>query len=389
MNILVVNLYFPPDTSATAGVFLDLTRALIDRGHQPIVVCGRPSYDASSETGDISVTGLAVERVWSASFDRRNMSGRLLNYISFLISSQLKVGGRDHRVDAVIVGTDPPLVVRAALRLARGAPVIYSLQDLHPEAALVAGWVRPGLGSRVWEKLHVAALRRVDAIVAIGRDMEERIQAKGIPGSRIEVVPNGAPPPVGPPDPVTVDEIRRGRSFLAVHAGNLGAIGAWDTLMAARDGLDGSTDLIFIGAGVAAEEMRKRGAEILPPKPPDQVPSIMAAGDLQVVTMAEGMEGVAVPSKLYTILAHGRPVLAVVPESSEVAEVVRSFGCGYVVDPTDAGSVTTAIKHAASHPEHLAEMARAAKKAGAHFERSKCMERIVDVVEDVVRQQDL
>lgn len=384
MKVLLVNLYFPPDTSATAGVFSDLARALVEKGHDPIVICGRPSYDTRSRGDEDPIAGGTIERVWSTSFDRRIMVGRILNYISFMVSSQLKVVQRRYRVDAVVVGTDPPLAVRAALRLARGAPTVYSLQDLHPEAALVAGWIRPGVRSRFWEWLHRGALRRVDAVVAIGHDMAERLAAKGVLRSRISVIPNGAHRPTSDPDGAVVAHIRRGRSFVVIHAGNMGAIGAWSTLLEAGRALDGVADLVFIGAGVEADKIRATGAEVQPFRPESELSAVMAAGDLHIVTMAPGMEGISVPSKLYTILAHGRPVLAVVPRASEVARVVEQFGCGYVADPSQPDSVVSAVRHARAHADSLREMAEAAERAGLQFDRRRCMQEFVDVVERVI-----
>jgi colanic acid biosynthesis glycosyl transferase WcaI len=387
MNVLVVNQYFPPDRAATAGVFADLAEVLTQRGHRVRVVCGRPSYDPVDERPSLP-PAVTVEHVWSTSFDRKLFLGRLLNYLSFLTTCRFNSLSGSDRPDAVVVGTDPPLAVWAALHLASGAPVIYSVQDLHPEAALAARWLRRGLRSKWWDALHRRALSRVDAVVAIGHDMAERLQQKGVAKDRLSVVPNGAPQPRGRPQGSVVEAIRRGRGFVVVHAGNLGTTGAWETLLEAGRDLEGVVDLVFVGDGVAAARIHEAAREIHGLFPPSQISSVMAAGDLQIVTMKAGMEGISLPSKLYTILAHGRPVLAVVPSSSEVARVVNEFKCGYVVDPQDVSGLVSTLRHAASSPNELREMARAAKEASTRFDRRQCMAQLASVVEEVAATFD-
>jgi glycosyltransferase involved in cell wall biosynthesis len=127
------------------------------------------------------------------------------------------------------------------------------------------------------------------------------------------------------------------------------------------------------------------GLCILPFRPVDQLPSVMAAGDVQVVTLRPGLEGLVVPSKLYTALAHGRPVLAAVPEASEVAAIVRRWGCGVVADPGDPGDVARKLAWCREHPEELQGMADRARAAGRHYERRACLARLVEVIESAGR----
>ena len=138
-----------------------------------------------------------------------------------------------------------------------------------------------------------------------------------------------------------VQEIRRGFPFVALHAGNLGFYGAWDTLLKAAKMLrNENTGLVFIGDGAnrAALEVggsaTRRMYNSAPFRPVEQLPHVMMAGDVHIVTVKRGLEGIVVPSKLYSILAAGRPVLVVAPAQSDAARIVVESGCGWRPIPT-------------------------------------------------------
>lgn len=386
LKILILNQYFPPDESATASVFDELVALLADAGHLVTIRCGRPSYNTTKRLPWRPVRSRShgpatVQILGSTAFDRASGLGRRLNYMTFLFLAALF--SRRGSWDVVIVGTDPPLAVVPALITAPKGGLLYHLQDLHPAAALAAGLIRPGRVVRYWESLHTWAMKRADRVVCLGSDMAVRIAEKGVSPAKVSVVPNGAHPAEGSVDCEVVRRIRNGSDFLAVHAGNLGSAGAWETLIGAQGALGNEARIVFVGGGSAADSLRAAGVSLLPFVPKEEFPSVMAAGDLQIVTMTPGMEGVIVPSKTYSILAHGRPLLAVVPTGSEVAHLVETYRCGLVADPRDPQDVVAKIRWAKQHPDALDEMARAAAVASERFKRSECLGEVVAIAEQM------
>lgn len=388
MRISIVNQYFPPDTSATAEVFSDLTTALLSAGHEVEVICGRPSYNPSKRMRWLPwrterQSSMKVVRVGSTTFQRMNRWARPINYISYLALAGLRSSVAPV-ADVVVAGTDPPLAIWVALLRSRGRPVIYSVQDLHPEAALAAGMLRPGWLFRFWQWCHVMALRRVTVLVCLGKDMAARLHEKGVATRAIRVIANGSRRPVGEVDPDVVEGLRAGHGFVAMHAGNLGGAGAWETLVsAARTIPRNEIRLLFVGDGAVANDLRKAGAEVVPYRPESQLPSVMAAGDIQLVTMKPGTEGLLLPSKLYSILAHGRPVLAVVPPNTEVADIVESTGSGLVADAASPNDVVEKLLWAKSNKRALQAMAKAAADAGRDFDRVECCKEMVRLIEEI------
>lgn len=394
MKILLLNQYYPPDTSATAKMAALVAGKLAER-HRVTVLCGRPSYDPMERHPFYLLRreergGVAVERVGSAAYARFRMRRRVANYLSYLalaVPRALAVGA-----DLVLAMTDPPVVGIAAAAVARlgHRPFVYNIRDLYPDMAVGGGIVRPGAGVACWERLHRWALRQAARVIVLGEDMRERIVAKGVDPARVAVVRDGVPIPqnLSPPDHPVAREVRCGFPFVLLHAGNLGFYGAWETLLAAARELEpDGVGLVFVGEGAQREKLETaaRGyatVRFLPFRPPEQVPQVMAAGDLQVVTVRRGLEGVVVPSKLYGILAAGQPVLAVAPEESDVARIVRRTGCGVVADPDRPGEIAAVVRGLLQRRGELAEMGRRAREAAGEFEREKHLARFLEVVEE-------
>jgi colanic acid biosynthesis glycosyl transferase WcaI len=400
LRIVVLNQYYPPDTSATALLAREAITALAAAGHEVTVIAGRPSYQPAERYAwrplRVRWDGtVRVEHVGSVAFSRGTMAGRVVNYLSYLPLAWLRA--LTVRADALLAMTDPPVVVVIAALVAgvRRLPLIYNVRDLHPDMAAAAGLIRPGILLALWDALHRWALRRADRVIVLGDDMKRRIVAKGVPEGRVTVMRDGAVPPGGipPHDSPVSREVRCGFPFVVMHAGNLGFAGAWDTLLAAARQLrEDGVGFVFVGGGAAAGTLRQRAAgldnvRVLPARPAAEVPALLAAGDLQVVTVRRGLEGLVVPSKLYPILGVGRPVLAVVPEESDVAAIVRAARCGWVVDPGDPDTVAAAVREALRDPARLAELGRRARAAAPQFARGPLLSAFAQVVADAASCQ--
>ena len=157
MKILLLNEYFPPDTSATAKIAAAVVDALRER-HEVTVLCGRPSYDPSEQHPFYFLRrerrGVTVERVGSTTFPRYRMVHRLLNYLSYVFLSiprALMIP-----TDVVLAMTDPPFegIVGAFVAWLKRRPFVYNIRDLYPEMAIATKIVRPARWVEMWERLH-------------------------------------------------------------------------------------------------------------------------------------------------------------------------------------------------------------------------------------------
>ena len=395
MRILLLNEYFPPDTGATAQMVAAVVEALAER-HEVTVLCGRPSYDPSERHPFYFLRrehwGKAVvERVGSTAFRRYRILPRICNYLSYVSLASLRA--LTLRADLILAMTDPPFegIVGAFLAWLKRRPLVYNLRDLYPEMAVLGGIVRPVWWLGVWEKLHRWALGRARRIIVLGEDARERLIAKGVDAARVVVVRDGArgAPPVMTQEHEVTQQIRNGFRFVVLHAGNLGFAGAWETVIAAARLLDQEgVGFIFVGEGSRRSQLEASargiaGIMFQPFRPPDQVPFVLAAGDLHLVTIKRGLEGVVVPSKFYSSLAAGRPVLVLAPEASDAARVVRQTGCGVVVDPDNPNAVASVIRELARDHQRLVTMGEKALHAAQEFAREKELQRFRQIIEEV------
>jgi colanic acid biosynthesis glycosyl transferase WcaI len=394
MHILLFNEYYPPDTSATAKMAARVAESLAQR-HKVTVVAGRPSYDPDEfypfaffrrDTRN----GVIVERVGSTAYPRHQMRRRVSNYLTYLALAVPRAIAL--RPDIVLAMTDPPVAGIAGAFVARrlGRPFVYNIRDMYPDMAVGGDIIRPGAWVNRWEKMHRRALKQAARVIVLGDDMRERILAKGVAPERVVVVRDGTSFPPSTPgknDPV-VQELRCGFEFVVLHAGNLGFYGAWSTLLKAAQILSNeNTGLVFIGGGanhavLEASAANSPNVRFLPFRPVEQVPHVMMAGDLHIVTVRRGLEGVVVPSKLYSILAAGRPVLAVAAANSDAARVVVESGCGLAADPDDPAAVAATIRELRGNPSRLAEMGRRAHETAKKYATVNELERFTEIIEE-------
>jgi colanic acid biosynthesis glycosyl transferase WcaI len=400
MHILLFNEYYPPDTSATAKMAVRVAETLAQR-HKVTVVAGRPSYDPD-ECYPFALlrrdtrNGVIVERVGSTAYPRHRMRRRVSNYLTYLALAVPRAIAL--RPDVVLAMTDPPVAGIAAAFVARrlGVPFVYNIRDMYPDMAVGGDIIRPGALVKRWEKMHRRALKQAARVIVLGDDMRERILAKGVAPERVVVVRDGTSFPASMPernDPV-VQELRCGFEFVVLHAGNLGFYGAWGTLLEAAEILSNeNTGLVFIGGGanraaLGASAANSPNVRFLPFRPVEQIPHVMMAGDLHIVTVRRGLEGVVVPSKLYSILAAGRPVLAVSASSGDAARIVVESGCGLAANPDDPAAVAAAIRELRGDPSRLAEMRRRAQETARKYATVNELQRFVEVVEEAAGEKN-
>jgi colanic acid biosynthesis glycosyl transferase WcaI len=313
--------------------------------------------------------GVEVVRVPSTSFERSKILARASNYVSYL-SSALLHGLRGARPDVVLCMTDPPIVADVALLVARrfGVPLVVISQDVFPEIAVQLKRLENPLLMGVLRALVSVYLRRADRIVAIGDTMRRRLEAKGAPPERVHVIPNwvdtGRLAPLGKDTGWATQWGFRDR-FVVMHSGNVGHAQDLDSLVRAGTFLRDLDELVItiIGTGARHEDLVRLATRL----EVDQVRffyyqsrSVLAqslsAADVHVVGLAPGLAGYVVPSRLYGILAVGRPVIAAADAESETAQVVQELGCGIVVPPGRPELLARAIRDAHDGVYDLDEM---------------------------------
>jgi colanic acid biosynthesis glycosyl transferase WcaI len=374
VRILVLNQYFHPDRSATSQLLTEVSEDLA-RHHAVWVVTGRPSYDPSEATTSRGLVSrerhgdVRVARVWSTSFPRADMAGRLTNYGTYLLSSvagALSVA----RPDVVVALTDPPLVglIGALTAAVRRRPFVLVMQDIFPDVAVRVGKLSNPAVISVLRATSRLLFRRADRVVSIGRDMDRRLIELGVPSRKIQTIHDWSDGslvrPLGGPSALRKE---RGWSdrFVVMHSGNVGFSQSLDTLVDAAALLRDQEEIIIaiVGDGAARAGLERRVREqklenvaFLPYQAKSSLSESLGAADLHYVGLKRGLAGFIVPSKVYGILAAGKPFIAAAEADAEPARIARELECGLVVEPDDAQALAEAILRIRKEP--LGQMGR-------------------------------
>lgn len=382
---VVSELYYPETTST--GYFLTGIAEALARRWRVNVLCSQPTY---SQRGVVAPrrevrNGTTIIRCFSTRFSKDHLPGRLLNLLTASLSMGLNAAFRMRRGDVALVVTNPPLlpfVVVLAARL-RGARVVLLIHDVYPEVFVATGFAAAG----AWPVRLIARLtrwlyRQVDQIVVLGRDMMALVERK-LEGAAQEIViiPNwGDVARVRPHsrdgNPV-LERLGLERRFVVQFLGNIGRTHGVEVLVEAARLLagDDGVHFLFVGWGgrkawleqtVAREGLRN--VTVLPGCSDDELPDYLNASDIAIIPFLPGMSGVSVPSRLYNVLAAGKPVLAVADEDSELARVVREEQVGWVIAPGDPQALAAAIRAAREDRDAVSAMGlRARASAVAHY----------------------
>lgn len=375
MKLVLVNRFFHPDFAPTGRLAARVAFDAAAAGREVHVITSRQRYedpDPALPARD-EVRGVRIHRVWTTRFGRALAAGRVLDYLSFHISSTLALVGLLRAGDVAVAMTDPPLLsacVACATRV-RGARLVNWLQDIFPETAERAG---AGVLGALLRRLRDWSVRRAVDNVVVGERMAGELE-RLVPGAARTLVCNWADGRAIRPMPAEQSAQRArwgldGR-FVVGYSGNLGRVHDCDTLLAAARLLAPEPGIAFSFTGGGAHFARLRAAGLPNVSVRDYLPESaladgLAACDVHLVTLLPAFEGLVVPSKLFSIAAAGRAAIFVGDPRGEVARLLEAHGCGVSVAPGDGEGLAAAIRALRDEPARLRAMGARARAA---FER--------------------
>lgn len=382
MHIAFFNRSYYPDTTATGQLLTDLCEGLVTaHGCRVSVVSGGATRSVllQRETHN----GVAILRARGTRFSKRRFAGRFSNYVSYFLSA-CYAGQRLDRPDIVVAQTDPPIIGLAAWLAARrfGVPFVMAYKDIFPEVARLLEDFHSETVDRTLQTVNCFLARRADRVVVLGETMKKMlVEGKGAEPNRTVVIPDWADCEAIVPaakQNAFAEAHRLADRFVVMHSGNIGLSQNLEILIETADRLQHVPEIVvvLVGEGVkkAALEEQAHGlpnVRFLPFQPKERLRESFASADVFVVSLKAGMAGYIVPSKLYGILAAGRPYVAAVEESSEVAAITRRHSCGVVVSPGKANELADAILELYRDRALVRAMGERARGAALQFDRPR------------------
>jgi glycosyltransferase involved in cell wall biosynthesis len=381
MNVLFLNQFYDPDPAPTGRLLADVVRALAAQGHSVTVICGAGPRPAAA-----SQAAPRIIRIPSTPFSR-GLAARLLSYLSFYIGA-LWQSLRVPRPDVVVTLTTPPLLslIGTLVRRIRGARHYIWEMDVYPDIAVALGVLSP----RSWLIRSLAAAadrcrREAAGVIALGPCMRDRLFARGI-SANVRIAENWAdgaairPEPLPPPLPLTI-----------LYSGNLGLAHDTETIAHVMRSLkdDPRFRFVFAGGGPRRKALedfcRAAGignAEFTGYKEQDRLSEHLASCHIGLVTQEPASLGAVVPSKVYALMAAGRPILFIGPRLATPARTIKAFGCGWQIDPGDNASAAELLDLLASEPRLIARAGVRAREAfETRYDLPAGVARILDILE--------
>jgi colanic acid biosynthesis glycosyl transferase WcaI len=397
---IVSELFYPEVTST--GYFLTRIAEGLASDYEVRVLCAQPTYSrrgtraASSE----SYLGISIIRVLATALNKDRLILRSINFLTISISIFLSALLRFRRGDIVISVTNPPTLpyLMAVAAWVHGARLVVLVHDVYPEIFVRLGILSPGsFLVRVIDKASAVLYNRAEKILVVGRDMAALIVPKlRARPERVIVAPHWGDLAAIVPKPSTTTQLRcklgLENRFIVQYTGNIGRTHGIEDFVEVASMLlpDPTFSFLMIGSGAkrrwAEEQAASRSLSnliIMDYVPTEDLADALSSADVAVISLSAGMSGISVPSRMYNVLASGRPILAICDEDSELGRVVLEESAGWVVAPGQPAKVVEWLRYASTHPEALAEMGKRARQAA---ERSYTLDNILSIYQKVLAE---
>jgi glycosyltransferase involved in cell wall biosynthesis len=294
------------------------------------------------------------------------------------------------RPDVVVSFTTPPFIALVGLmsKWLRGSRAVYWVMDLYPDVPVACGVMKASsLPTRFFEWLSRFILRQSDANVVLGRCMRDLVLAKGTPEAKVSLIPvwadlAGIEPVVHEGNPYRTQWAAQNETIV-MYSGNFGIAHDAATLCGAMELLRDEPNLkfVFVGAGKRRAEVeafiKAKGltnASWHDYQPREKLGQSLSAADIHIISIREGLEGIIVPSKLFGIMAVGRPSVFIGRETSEIARVLTETQSGIVVREGNPAPLAEAIRALVRDPSRRAAMGSNARRGiiGAYDRDTAC-----------------
>jgi colanic acid biosynthesis glycosyl transferase WcaI len=407
MRILFMAQHYAPEEVSGAALATELAMDLVKRGHRVEFVTCAPNYPLGRVFPGYRnrlcqterLDGVRVVRTWSYISPRKTFWPRILNYGTF--SATALYGGLRAGKPDVIMSYSPPLPLGLAAWLLSclwRVPWVLRVEDLYPDAAIAGGVLRNRAAIKFLFALERFLYVQATHISLICEGFRRNLLEKRVPAEKLSVTPVWA-------DPGAIRPLARQNSFRAEHgldghfvvmyAGNLGHNSCLEDVLMAAGRLRGETQIRFVivGEGVKKDRLQRLAQQealgnvfFLPFQPREALPEMLAAADVSLVTLSRNSSNTSLPSKTFSIMASGRPVVSVTPEDSEIARLVQETDCGINVSPETPDLLAETILALQRDSARLTEMGQnGRRRLETEFSRQQCVNMYEEMLSQIAK----
>lgn len=408
MKILQLTGYFLPEKAASIYLVENRLEAFSKNGFETVIYASRPTRGLSDKEYN-EYKNKKIEKMYNGNIhvhrfpmyrEGRNVLLRAVRYsLNWII--QLWYGMNEARVDCIYLESTPPIqgMLGSIIRIFRGIPFVYNLQDIFPDSMAGTGLARKG--GFIWKIGRVIenfTYKHADKIIVISEDFKKNIMAKGVPEDKIVVVYNWVDQnkvvDVPREENKLFDAYGLDRSkFYITYNGNIGLTQNMDMLLdVAKELQEEYEDIHFVlvGNGAYLDEVKRKVADqqlenvhLLPFQPYEDISHVFSLGDASLVISKPGVGANSVPSKTWSIMSASRPVLANFDEN-ELKTIIENNHCGIFTKAGDKDAFKESILTLYNHRELCKEYGHNGRKFVLdNLTREVGTQKYVDVIKEV------
>ena len=410
MKLLLLPAYFYPELVSDTPLDDARYQAYADAGFEMLVHTPIPTRSVSDEDKrkyssihrEEMYDGMMKVHRFKMVDEGKNPIGRAIRYILCFLK-QLWYGLREKNIDCIFVISTPPIqgALAAFIKNRKKCKFVYNLQDIFPDTLVGAGLAKKGgILWNIGRMIENYTYRNADKIIVISQDFKRNIMAKGVPEEKIEIVYNwvdqNAIHPVDDNDNPLFDEFGISKDkFRVVYAGNLGNAQNLDIIIQAAEKLKENEDIEYLifGKGGLEDDLRKeivskclKNVILLPLQPYERVSYVYGLGNVCLVSCKAGFGGSALPSKTWSILSAGRPVIASFDEG-ELKDTLEANQMGVYSQAENVDEFVSSLKELMQNPHKCKEMGeRGRKYILNNLTREVGTSRYVEIIKSVCAQ---
>lgn len=409
MRILMLSVNYAPELTGIAPLVTELAEDLAKSGHEITVVTGMPSYPRGRVEGkykghlklEEKINGVRLIRTYVYARPQAKSISRVLFYFSFLASCWWGAlsSGKQDLIFCVSAPFHLGLVGRAVATLKR-VPYIYNIQDLLIDAAIALDKLKNPVLIKILRMTEKRIYKKAAGIAVICDRFKKHVSEFGYPPEKIAVIPNWA----------DVDHIKPGErdnafrseiglnsnQFLLMYTGNVGMQMGLEYMLEAAKLLKDDKNVVFcfVGEGSGRKaleakvtEMKLDNVKFLPLQPRECLPEVFAAADALVASLRPEIRGVfSHPSKVWSIMASGRPVIGAFHDDTDAAHIINGAECGIIIKPGVPEEYVRAIDTLRNDPEYKKKLgANGRKYAELHYNRKIVVEQYINFFKETIK----
>jgi len=404
-DILIMCQFFYPEYNSSSTLPTELAEDLVNAGFSVDAICGYPTeyYKGGNIPKRENHSGINIRRLRYVQICRKSNLGRLINYFSFIITIAL------HwplflKYKCILVYTNPPLLplIPAVLNYIFGTRFVFVAFDIYPFVAVEMGSIAKGsLVEKVMNLTNRLVYDRATKIVALSTEMKEFMINNNLVRlntDKIELIPNWYDK-----DKVAtltnavnleIQELKDSKDFIVLYSGNMGICQDMDTITACISLMREDPDVMFVltGHGTKVEglksyivENKLKNVKLFDFLTGNDYSTMLQIADCCLLSLERNVVGMAVPSKAYSYLAVGRPLIAIIPEGTDISKILKHYKAGFTLEQGDAIGLADIIRKLILNPSMCKVMGDSARKAfNENYTRKLSIDKYINMLRVII-----